>query len=531
MRAEWGVSVLSHRSERRRERRPSSGIWLDFPGDSPPLSVRPSFFGDVRHTMKVLFASRYVDPGSPRSNHNIIKQARVLQERFGVDLSILTWPTNDTWSGIQPQHVPTMPPLTEQRGGLAFQVIRASPRWDEVAGGNSISTEAWNAAVAYGMKLLSVAKPDLLHLHHRMGFWWLLESGQRLGIPTVYTNYDWGIACLRTLLVTSDGTLCHGRVDPATCAQCITRGRSRKAAKINEALADTLIGSSLLSRLEKLPLTSDWFHRTNLVSQPALQRTTQHLRRVQRVMRGIGHCITPSDFGRTFFRQFGLPDERITVLPWAHDVVDVPPIRLSKDAAFTITYIGRVSPEKGLHLALHALETLNYLSPVRIRIAGVDDSSYCTMLRNKYPVRAGIHDIEWLMWSPIDQLLRMTDVVIVPSIAMDNTPVVLLEAMAHRIPVIATRLPTIEPLVPSGLGYLAEFSSVRSLADAIQRAAADQAVIRAGMTGFPRIPDWDEYGSALMRTYETVLAGTPERSSGQGTDVFLRVDGQDGVRR
>ena len=455
--------------------------------------------------MKVLFASRYVDPIDPRANQNIIRQARVLQDEFGIDLEILTWPKNDLWSGPLPDQVPTLTPLKVRREGLNYIVILGPAQWDEVAGGNVISEYAWEAAVGYGVSLLATQKPDILHLHHRFGFWWLLESAQRLGIPSVYSNYDWGIACLRTVLVNGVGDLCDGVVKPEKCAICITSGRTRLVGRVNEALAETWVGQKILTLLDESALTSKKFRAFGAVSKPALQRTIIHQQRVKTVIQGLGHCITPSEFGKRFFQQFGISDQKLTVLPWPHKTVVIEPSRSTSVAPFTITFIGRVSPDKGVHLIFEAMERLYEIPSVLLRVAGADKSEYCTQLQGKYPKVVGIHRVEWQGWSPIDTLLRMSDVMIIPSTLMDNTPMSLIEAMAYRVPVIATAIPTITGLLKKGVGYLAEFNSVESLTCAIKAAVLDQELIRSRSMVFPKILTEHEYGTELCKIYAELL--------------------------
>jgi len=455
--------------------------------------------------MRVLFASRYVDPIDPRANRNIVKQAHILQDEFGIDLEILTWPHNDLWGGSLPDQVPTLVPLKEQREGLNYSVILGPASWNEVAGGNIISEKAWEAAVHYGMTLLTTQKLDILHLHHRFGFWWLLESAQRLGIPTVYTNYDWGMACLRTTLVNGAGDLCDGVVKPEKCASCIKRGRTRLVGIWNEILAETWVGEKILTLLDQSSVTGEKFRAFGAVSQPALQRTMTHQQRVKTIIQGLGHCVSPSEFGKWFFQQFGIAGQKVTVLPWPHDTVVLEQPQSSSIEPFTITFIGRVSPEKGVNLIFKALERLNDIPAVRLRVAGADESEYCTLLQGKYPQFVGIHSVEWKGWSAIDALLRTTDVTIIPSRWMDNTPLTLIEAMAYRVPVIATAIPTITELLKKDVGYLAEYNSVESLSRAIKAAVSDQELIRARRTIFPKIPTAYEYGAELYGIYAGLL--------------------------
>ena len=460
--------------------------------------------------MKILFASRYADPIDSRANQIFIKQARVLQEEFGVDLEILTWPHLDHWTGPLPSQVPTLVPLKMQREGLSYSVILGHASWNELAGGNCISDSAWMAAVDYGVQLLKDLKPDVFHLHHRFGFWWLLASAQLLGIPTVYSNYDWGIACLRTVLINGDGDLCDGVLTPRKCASCINAGRTRLAARLNESLAETWLGEKILTLLDQSATTGGDFRALGMVSKPTLQRTTIHQKRVALIFQELGHCVTPSEFGMRFFEQFGIAERNVTVLPWFHDPVDTEPPHSSRDKPFTISFIGRVSPEKGVHLVFEALERLTDIPAIILRIASANDSGYCMRLKEKYESSVGKHQVVWqdwtVDWAPIIALLRTTDVTVIPSTCMDNTPLTLIESMAYRVPVIATAIPTITGLVEGkGVGYLAEFNSVESLSNAIRLAIFDQEFIRSRTTAFPKILTKHEYGTELMRIYTGLL--------------------------
>lgn len=456
--------------------------------------------------MKLLFASRYVDPINPRANHNIIKQARILQDQFDINVEILTWPSNDLWGGPLPERTPTLEPLKVSREGLNYSIIIAPDSWNEVAGGNVISDEAWQAAVQYGMNLLASHNPDIFHLHHRFGFWWLLESAQRLGIPTVYSNYDWGMACLRTVLVKAKGELCDGVVEPEKCAACIKTGRTRIAGKLNEALAETRIGQRILTKLAQSTVTREKFRANGAVNKPALWRATTNLKRVRSTITRLDHCITPSKFGKQFFQQFGIDDKKVTVIPWYHDPVVVEPSRIPCEQPFTLTFIGRVSPDKGVHQIFEALEKLDDIPALLLRVAGAIESEYCNSLKESYGVSVGKHQVQWLGWSKIDGLLRTTDVVLIPSIWMDNTPLTLIEAMAYHVPVIATAIPTITSILNGkGVGYLAEFNSVQSLAMAIKSAYFDKKLIRARVTKFPKINSQYEYGKELLEIYNKIL--------------------------
>lgn len=450
----------------------------------------------------VLFISRYVDPNPIGGNKNVFLQAKSLQDDFGIDVEILTWPLNDHWTGPMPKRIAQVPALKVVREGLTYHVIDAPLEWNESAGGNVISEAAWESAVAYGMQLLQSIKPSIVHLQHRHGFWWLLDSAQRLGIPTAYTNHDWGMACMRTVLVMGNNALCDGKVAVDKCARCVVSGRGF-VGRANEILVQSNIGQQFVSLLERSPMRLA-LRRRGIVRHSAQQRAAMSYARATRVISKLSHCFTPSEFGRQFFTRLGIHPGRVTVLPWYHDPVVIKKT-LQADQPFTMTYIGRISPEKGVHLIFAALEDVQSVQPIQLRIAGANDSPYSKALKEKYPERVGIHTVQWLGWSAVEPLFNSTDVTIIPSVWIDNTPLSLIEAMSYRVPVIATRIPPIEELITEGENaFFANYMSVKSLAVAIRRAVDKKEIIRAGAIYFPPIMTLKTYMASVFNIYRTV---------------------------
>lgn len=452
--------------------------------------------------LKVLMVSRYVDPSPIGSNRNVFLQARSLQDDFGIDIEILTWPLNDHWTGPVPDRIAQVPALKLVRDGLMYHVFEAPLEWNEIAGGNVISDAAWEAAVAYGMRLLQSLKPDIVHLQHRHGLWWLLDSAQRLGIPTVYTNHDWGMACMRTVLVMGDGALCDSQVAVDKCARCIVSGRGF-VGRANEILVQSSTGQQLVAALERTPMGRT-LRQLGIVRHSAQQRTAMNYARSARVLSKLSHCFSPSEFGRRFFTRLGAHPDRVTVMPWYHDPVVINKT-LQADQPFTITYIGRVSPEKGVHLIFAALQEVRGGQPIHLRVAGANDSTYCKALKEKYSDRVGIHSVQWLGWSAVGPLFNSTDVTIIPSVWIDNTPLSLIEALSYRVPVIGTRIPPIEELVTDNENaFLSDYLSVESLADAISRAVAKRGLIRAGALHFPQMMTLNEYMALVFNIYQKI---------------------------
>jgi len=454
--------------------------------------------------MNVLMVSRYVQPDGKYINSNVCRQASSLRIDHDINVDILTWPLNDMWTGPLPEKAVgcSVPPIRVNVGDLVYHVINPPIEWNE----RPLRNHIWAAAVAFGVSVLEVLRPDIVHLQHWSGLWWMLESAQRIGIPTVYTNHDWGIACLQTTLVMGDDSLCDGTLSIEKCSRCIWQGRNF-IGKANELVAETDLGRGLIHAFYHSPLKT-FLERREAVRLPVRERVELNLSRAKRILSNLDAMFTPSEFGRTFFSQLGVPMDSIRIKPWYHDPTQVHKT-ITSSQHFTITYIGRVSPEKGVHLIFDALGRVKSNVKIQLRIAGSNTSTYCLELRRKFSTQVGEHRVEWLGWSEVEPLFMSTDVCIIPSTWIDNTPLSLVESLSYQVPVIATKVPPIEELVSDGEnGYLAEYNSVDSLADTIQRAVADKDYIRSGAMKFSKMSTCCEYTSVVKDAYLSITTSS-----------------------
>ncbi len=156
-----------------------------------------------------------------------------------------------------------------------------------------------------------------------------------------------------------------------------------------------------------------------------------------------------------------------TVIPnWVNAGKFVPRPRLLR-AEITIGLLGQISPHKGHDTAIDAMRHLG--DGFRLLVAGAGDPKYIAAL-NKRSI--GL-PVEFLgVVSPMDFFARI-DLLIVPSWE-EPFGIVVLEAMASGIPVIATNRGGPADIIPSALhGVLIPPKDSRSLADAVRSLAED----------------------------------------------------------
>lgn len=455
----------------------------------------------------ILFVSQYVEPNLVGGNNNVYRQAKALKHDLGVNVDILTWPAGgDAWTGPVPAASLSgteIPFLTWAYDGLNYHVVQLP----EELLGRVLKESEWENAVAIGCELLRKIDPAIVHLQHWRGLWWILESANRLAIPTVYTPHDWGMGCLRTILVKGEGGLCDGSVSSAKCTRCIWRGRNL-LGKLNELVVSTALGEALLERIERTPL-EPFLARHGAVRLGLRKRFHLNNTRAKRVLSRLSAIIVPNQFAKTFFLQFGIPELKIHVEPWYYDLnkpaLSAPVI----SERLRMGFIGRISPEKGVQRIFDALLSDDIPNPIHLVIAGEIQGEYARGLHARFKDRVGKHSVEWLGFIPHEEVHRFytnVDVVIISSECIENGPLTLVESFAFKCPVIMSDTPTARNYVEEGqTGYFYTYDSTASLVQAINRAICNPGNLLAMRPNIPTFKSSAAYGEAVRAVYERIV--------------------------
>lgn len=151
-----------------------------------------------------------------------------------------------------------------------------------------------------------------------------------------------------------------------------------------------------------------------------------------------------------------------------------------------LLFVGRLAPVKGLAVLFEALAILKRESPeVVLTIAG--DGPERAALEAQAAaigIRDNVHFLGYQSQAQVRELLGQTDIFVLASFA-EGVPVVLMEAMASGVPVVATRIAGIPELVEDGVsGYLVSPGDAEALADCVAALLSDPALrARFGKAG------------------------------------------------
>lgn len=149
-----------------------------------------------------------------------------------------------------------------------------------------------------------------------------------------------------------------------------------------------------------------------------------------------------------------------------------------------VAFVGRLDAVKGVTLLLEAFAALRARHPqARLTIAG-DGPARALLERQAQGLGDAVRFAGYLDEPAVGRLLEEADMLVLPSFA-EGLPVVLMEALASRIPVIATQVAGVPELVQDGIsGFIVPPGDVETLVARLDQLLRDPALCaRMGAAG------------------------------------------------
>ena len=210
----------------------------------------------------------------------------------------------------------------------------------------------------------------------------------------------------------------------------------------------------------------------------ALELILEHARSVDRF-------VAVSDYYAGHMAQYlRIPGAKLDVVPLGINVDGYPPASRDELRPFTVGYLGRIAPEKGVHLlcdAYHRLREMGELEGCRLELAGYlgpEHRAYLDgMVRQvrEWGLESEVHYRGVLELDDKVAFLQRLDVFAVPATYDDPKGLSLVEAMACGVPVVAAGRGTyVELLERTGGGVLIPPGDVEALMAELRRLRTDE---------------------------------------------------------
>ncbi len=320
-------------------------------------------------------------------------------------------------------------------GGHQVEVWQASP--ERVTGLGLVGTAAgavWSrTAVSQVRRKVREIGAEVVHCHNLFPVLSpaVLRAAADAGAAPVMTLHNYRLMCLPSTF------LRDGRV----CEDCL--GRLPWPGVVHRCYRGSLLGSATVA-------------------------ASLSMHRALNTFRHVALYLAVSEFVRRKYIEAGFPPERLRVksnFAW--------PVPKREGPGHHFLFLGRLSPEKGVHTLLRAWKRV----PSKLVVVG--DGPDAASLRASAPP-----NVEFTGSLPPPQVLdflRGARVLLMPSLWYEAQPRVILEAFAAGVPVAASRIGGLPDLIASGeSGLLVSPHEPVEWAAAAERLLDDEESIRLG---------------------------------------------------
>src|ERR687888_1400418 len=175
----------------------------------------------------------------------------------------------------------------------------------------------------------------------------------------------------------------------------------------------------------------------------------------------------------------------------------------------SIVFVGRHEPRKGLHVLLRAWPEVRRRTGARLRVLGADPLQVRLLLARLRISDDGIDALGFVREEERTEELLAAKAFVAPSLGGESFGMVLTEAFACGVPVVASDIPGYRDVMTPETGVLVPPDDPRALADAIVGLLGDEprrAALGRGARSRARVYSWDDIGRRLLAIYEP-LAG------------------------
>ncbi len=358
--------------------------------------------------------------------------------------------------------------VLEERGQLVCRFIRRSADIPQMRFGKlkAFTQGIYNPFIKKDFRAFLLAeKPDIVHVHNLYPLISpsILPICRKLGIPVVMTLHNYRLACPGGVFYR------HGMI----CEEC-AGGREWRS----------IIHNCQNSRFKTLGY--------------ALRNWSARVLRLYHDNVDVFLALT--EFQKRKLKEYGLPEQRIVVLPNMTREIEFHPSR-EHDMVPYVAYAGRLCPEKGIDVILDAAARLPH---VKFRLAGPGAELY----REK-----ASPNVEFCGMLSKEELITFYGccrLAIMASVWYEGFPTVLPELMCLRKPLIVPALGGFPEIVRDGkTGLLFRAGDAADLAKKITTLIANEVLCdtfgKEGHAVYRACYSAEVYGNKLLEVYNRLL--------------------------
>lgn len=337
-------------------------------------------------------------------------------------------------------------------------------------------------------EVLRETQPDIAHIGHLNHLsTGIVDVLFTLKVPIVYTLHDFWLMCPRgQFLQTNFGEeeyyrVCDGQENRKCAISCY----------------NSYFTGYLETREKEISYWTNWIEI--------------RMKEAKSICEKVDLFISPSKYLKSrFVNEFSIPDEKIFLLDYGFDLNRFRGVQNKKEA-FTFGYIGTHIPAKGVNLLIDAFQDIK--ANAHLKIWGRNNGPSTIALQKK---ASRVNNIEFMgeyhNQNISEEVFAKIDCLVVPSIWMENSPLVIHEAQAAKIPIITADVGGMKEFVNHKKnGLLFEHRNRESLTKQMKFAVNNPSAMKTmGEKGYlysetGQIPSIEDHGKQILELYNNLL--------------------------
>ncbi len=410
----------------------------------------------------------------------------------------------EIWSGYPADKdtAEKQPVVTYEYDGLIVHRYNHSNEFS-FTGQNSLEAEYNNIFFArFFNEYLCETKPDIVHFFHlsRLSAS-IIDTCFEQSIPCVLTPTDFWLVCPSCKLILPDNQLCFGPdADSVNCVQHLFWEAARSGRYVRK-MPSWLLSMGL--NIARHPWNPDRKY------SPLVKAVAGRHHFLIKRMNQLNRILVPTMFMEKILVQNGMKPGISRLVPFG---LNLKPFekhkRKVRGGRLQVGFIGSLYEQKGAHVLVEAVKLLHKDLPLDVRIYGNLDQypDYVAMLRDITGEEKRIEFCGHFKNELIGEVLSKIDVLVVPSVWYENTPLVIYSAFASGTPVIATNLGGMSEVVHDGVnGLLFEKGDSAGLGKLLDMIVNDRSLLDKLAKNMVPPASISEYADAVENVYTEVL--------------------------
>jgi glycosyltransferase involved in cell wall biosynthesis len=348
-------------------------------------------------------------------------------------------------------------------------------------------------------------KPSVVHFHEMTGSNGIglkhIIAAKNTGAKVFFTFHLAGYSCRTGNLFYKDKEICDGFIKIKKCSDCYLYSKGYKN------LSPLLLPASML--LFKMGInTTRWKNKagTALGTATVINNLKENF---EKLIQACDKVVVLTNWYQKILLLNGVPEKKIAQITQAKplDFTNEGGKKIERDSTVCrLIFLGRIDPLKGLHHLLEAIMTLPK-DKIHLDIFGqTGDETYENEWRKKTMSNSNIHWKGKLLQENVVHTIQQYDALCLCSTFSEMSPIVIQEAFAARIPVIASNVyGNAEQIRHGKNGLLFNFNDVIDLRRQIEKCITEPELLKNMSQNIIEPRSFDEVGEEYYKLYKSLL--------------------------